>query len=171
MKVEQLQTHEYGAYYGSYIKQAGDKDLLEGLKDSYEALELFYLSIPDDKYGYRYSEGKWTIKEILQHLIDTERIFGYRALRVARKDIIDLPGFSQDDYVISSNAKRRTKNDLVNEFLSVRQATISLFESFSDEMLIQVGSASGLSISTRAIGFIIIGHEVHHAKVIRERYL
>ena len=171
MKASQLQSSEYSSYYGNYIDQAGDLELLKGLEDNLSSIQSFYTSISEEKYDYSYAEGKWTLKEILQHLIDTERVFAYRALRVARKDKVNLPGFSQDDFVLTSCANLRTKKDLIEEFVSVRNSTISLFRSFNNEMLLEVGRASDSPVSVRAIGFIIIGHEVHHAKVIRERYL
>jgi len=120
---------------------------------------------------YRYADGKWTIKEIIQHLMDAERIFTYRALRIARKDQTPLPGFEQDDYVLPSQANKRSMEDLLNEFKAIKMATVSLYDSFSEEMLMELGTASNNPISVRAIGFIIMGHEIHHCDVIKDRYL
>ena len=137
----------------------------------YAITEAFLNAIPKDKLEYRYAEGKWTVKEIIQHIIDTERIFAYRALRVARNDKTALPGFEENDYALTGNANARTLESLLAEYKAVRQATIALFNSFSDDMLKHIGTASNSPISARAIGFIIIGHEAHHCNVIKERYL
>ncbi|MDX1773595.1 DinB family protein [Oceanihabitans sediminis] len=171
MKVSQLQKEEYHTFYQTYIDKAGDLDLLEGLEFGFkETLELFE-SIPNEVYDYAYAEGKWTIKELLQHIIDTERVFAYRALCFARKERAVLPGFNEDDYADCSFANRRTKDDLLEEYVNVRKSTISLFRSFSDDMLFQNGVASDVNITVRAIGFILVGHEKHHCMVVAERYL
>jgi uncharacterized damage-inducible protein DinB len=124
-----------------------------------------------DKFDYQYAEGKWTIKEIIQHLIDSERVFSYRALRISRNDKTPLPGFDENDYVSNSNGKERSLQSLLTEMAVVRQATLSLFNSFSQEQLTKIGIASNKEVSVRAIGFIIIGHQKHHQKVFSERYL
>lgn len=171
MKSSQLTTNEYGPYYKGYIDLAGNDLLIAGLtKSMYRHLNLFS-SISEDKMNYAYAEGKWTIKELIVHLIDCERVFAYRALRCARNDKTDLPGFDQDDYVTTSEANNRSKASLIEEYESVRKSTIAMFRSFTDEMLAQVGTANGNPMSPRALGFIIIGHEKHHAKIIRDRYL
>ena len=171
MKSSQLTSKEYGPYYQGYIDLAGNDLLIAGLtKSMYRHLNLFS-SISEDKMNSAYAEGKWTIKELIVHLIDAERVFAYRALRCARKDKTDLPGFDQDDYVATSEANNRSKASLIEEYEAVRKSTISLFKSFTDDMLEQVGTANGNPMSPRALGFIIIGHEKHHARIIRERYL
>jgi hypothetical protein len=124
-----------------------------------------------DKFDYRYAEGKWTIKEIIQHIIDTERIFAYRALRISRNDQTPLPGFDENDFANNTAAQTRGLQDLLTEFSAVRHSNLLLFKSFSDEQLLQVGIASEHSISVRAIGFILIGHQKYHQKVFEERYL
>ena len=131
----------------------------------------FYESIPLLKHDYAYAEGKWTVKDILLHIIDTERIFAYRALRIARQDKTPLAGFEQDDYVASGNAKARNLENLLQEYKFVRQSTIVLYRSFNLKALNAIGEASGSSISVRAMGYIITGHENHHNQVIEERYL
>ena len=128
-------------------------------------------SIANDKLEYRYDKGKWTIKEVIQHLMDAERIFAYRALRIARQDQTPLPGFEQNDYVQPSQANERSLDDLINEFKAIRASTVALFNSFTDKMLLAKGTASNSPVSVRAIGFIIMGHEIHHCQVIKERYL
>jgi uncharacterized damage-inducible protein DinB len=126
---------------------------------------------PKEKLEYAYAEGKWTLAEVLLHIIDAERVFQYRALRFARNDKTPLPGFDQDVYVPHSNASKRTIEDIKEEYMAVRQSTILLFNSFDDEALQRLGVSSGSPLSVRATGFIISGHQAHHLKIIRERYL
>jgi uncharacterized damage-inducible protein DinB len=171
MTSNDLKASEYNPYYQSYINKTTVLDLKTGLKANKENVVFFLRSIPENKLDYRYTEGKWTIKEILLHIIDTERIFAYRALRIARKDQTPLPGFEQDDYVPESNANLRSFENLLDEYKAVREATITLFNTFGDDVLILTGTASNSPVSVRAMGFIIIGHENHHCDVIKERYL
>lgn len=171
MTKDDLSKNEYNPYYGTYIEKAGSMSLHKGLKDNGDATIAFLESIPEEKLEYRYEEGKWTIKEIIQHLIDTERVFTYRALCIARKDKTLFPGYDQDEYASTCDANRRSMYSLMNEYKAVRLATIILFESFSDEMLVEIGTASNSNLSPRAVAFITIGHENHHSGVIRERYL
>jgi len=171
MTKNDLNPSEFNPYYGTYITQTGTLSLRDGLKSSGAKTVSFLESIPLEKLEFRYAKGKWTIKEIIQHLMDAERIFSYRALRIARQDKTPLPGFEQDDYVVPSQANKRSFEDLVNELKSIKSSTVTLFNSFSDDMLMQLGTASNSPFSVRAIGFIIMGHEIHHCKVIKERYL
>lgn len=167
----EVKSNEYNAYYQSYIEKSSQKSIVEGLKDNLEKVVLFYKSIPQEKLEYAYAKGKWTAKDVLLHLIDTERIFAYRALRISRNDKKPLAGFEQDDYVINGCANKRSIESLLEEYKAVREATITLYGSFSSEALLQIGEASGFPISVRAIGYIISGHENHHCEVIKERYL
>ncbi|NRD20164.1 DinB family protein [Winogradskyella eckloniae] len=171
MSLNSLNTNEYNPYYNTYIKQSTQLSLLDGLEANLASVVLFFSEISIDKHNYKYEKDKWTIKEVLLHIIDTERIFAYRALRIARNDTTALPGFEQDDYVDYCQANGRTLEDIINEFKTVRQATISLFKSFSPEALLRIGTASDSLISVRAIGYIIVGHENHHIEVIKQRYL
>ncbi|TCK69222.1 DinB family protein [Winogradskyella wandonensis] len=166
-----LLKEEYNAYYQPYINLTTNKDVITGLKDNLDAVVRFYKSLPKAKEEYAYAEGKWTPKDILLHIIDTERIFSYRALRIARGDKTEMAGFEQDDYVLSGEANKRDLKSLIKEYIAVRNSTITLFNSFNDEALKALGKASGSNISVRAIGYIITGHENHHNKVIQERYL
>jgi hypothetical protein len=124
-----------------------------------------------DKFDYRYAEGKWTIKEIIQHLIDAERIFAYRALRFARYDATVLSGFDEDYYVLNSTANQRSIMELLTEYSAVRHTSLLLFKSFNNEQLLYSGIASNNNISVRALGFVIIGHQNHHQKIFEKRYL
>jgi len=171
MTTKDLRADEYNPYYETYLKKTNDLSLIEGLRSNHDKILSFLKSIPQEKLEYRYTEGKWTIKEMILHVIDTERIFTCRALRIAREDQTSLPGFDQDAYVLPSKANERSLQNLLEEYKAVRQATIALFDSFDDKMLIQTGTASNSAISVRALGFILIGHENHHCEVIRERYL
>jgi uncharacterized damage-inducible protein DinB len=158
-------------FNATYIKAAGEVNLLEELEISLHDFIRFVQNLPLDKFDYRYAEGKWTIKEIIQHIIDTERIFAYRALRISRNDQTPLPGFDENDFANNTAAQTRGLQDLLTEFSAVRHSNLLLFKSFSDEQLLRVGIASEHSISVRAIGFILIGHQKYHQKVFEERYL
>lgn len=167
----QLDENEYNPHYKSYILALGNVELFEILNDSFEDLLKTVKDISEEKLVFRYDEGKWTIKELLQHLIDTERIMSYRALRFSRNDATELQGFDENWYVENSNGNDRNFKDLVDEFTSTRRASISLFKSFTNEMLTLSGTANGSDMTVRALGFIIAGHQVHHLKIIKERYL
>lgn len=171
MKSSTLLSNEYAIFYKPYIEALGNVILLDELELSSNHFIDFLKTVPVEKYEFRYAEGKWTIKDIVLHLIDAERIFTYRALRIARKDQTPLPGFEENDYVETAFANSRTMEDLIEEFAKVRQATLSLFKTFSDEQLTQMGTASDKPVSVRAIGFITLGHQKHHEKIIKERYL
>ena len=171
MNSNQLPVNEYAGFFATYIKAVENVNLIEELEISVHDFVRFVQNISMDKFDYRYAEGKWTIKEIIQHLIDAERIFGYRALRISRNDKTPLPGFEENDYVKNTDAKLRSIQDLLTEMAVVRQSTLSLFKSFSQEQLSRMGVASNNEISVRAIGFIIIGHQKHHQPIFQERYL
>ncbi len=172
MKPTDLQPDEFAGFYANYINQvSGEYTLTEELEISVHRFIKFVQNIPMDKFDYRYAEGKWTIKDIILHLIDAERIFAYRALRFARNDKTELPGFEENDYVVEANASKRSIQDLLSELAVVRQATLSLFKSLSDKELMRKGIASKNTISVRALGFVIIGHQNHHQRVFEERYL
>ncbi len=128
-------------------------------------------SLSDENWQYSYAEGKWTPKEILLHTIDTERIFCYRALQIARSENAILPGFDENLFAENSNANERSPEDLINEYRTVRQATTALFESFSEQTMNNTGNANDKPLSVQAAGFIICGHELHHINIIKERYL
>jgi uncharacterized damage-inducible protein DinB len=172
MKVSQLQENECAQFYSSYISQVSNAySLMEELEISVHRLRNFVQEIPMDKYDYRYAEGKWTIKDILQHLIDSERIFAYRALRFARKDATPLPGFDENNYADVADGFKRSIRDLLTELAIVRESTLCLFKTFDNETLALKGVASGNEMSVRALGFVIIGHQNHHQRIFQERYL
>jgi len=172
MKPSQLLSGEYASFYANYINQVSEEySLVEELEISVHRLVKLVQEIPLDKFDYRYAEGKWTIKDILLHLIDTERIFAYRALRFARNDKTALASFDENNYVDEAHANKRSIQDLLSEMLVVRQATLSLFKSFTEEQLLRKGIASSNLMSVRALGFVIIGHQNHHQKIFLEWYL
>lgn len=171
MNSNQLPINEYSKFHLPYINAAMNVELIEELEISLHDFIRFVQNIPMDKFDYRYAEGKWTIKEIIQHIIDSERVFSYRALRISRNDKTPLPGFEENDYVANTDANKRGLQELLTELSAVRYATLLLFKSFSDEQLTRMGIASENEISVRAIGFIIIGHQKHHQKIFEERYL
>ena len=158
------------AFYHRYINLVPQHGISEALAYYPSAVQHFLRSIPEDRWPYRYAEGKWSIKEVVQHLIDAERIFSYRALRFARKDKTELPGFEENGYAAASEAGRRTSESLMAELATVQQSSVQLFGSFSEEQLEQGGKANGNAVYVRAIGFIIAGHALHHVAIIRERY-
>ncbi len=158
-------------YFHKYISQVEEDDLMDALQKQTRSFLRFLKEIPKDKRNYRYAEDKWTIKEVLQHIIDTERVFCYRALCFARKEAASLPSFDENSYADNSKAGQRKWKEMVNEFESVRQSTITLFDSFDDEQMNASGTASGKSNYVAGIGFTIPGHVNHHVNVIKEKYL
>jgi uncharacterized damage-inducible protein DinB len=172
MKLTELNSHEYAPYFSNYISQVSQEfTMIEELEISLHRFIKFVQNIPIDKFDFRYEEGKWTIKEIIQHLIDCERIFAYRALRISRNDKTPLSSFDENSYVDNSNGNKRSLQDLLTELSVVRQATLSLYKSFTLEQLTIIGVASNYDLSVRAIGFIIIGHQNHHQIIFEKRYL
>jgi len=161
---------EHDPYYAKYIALVPDGDLLALLSAQIEETCNLLKNVPESKAGYRYAPGKWSIKEVVGHLSDTERIFSYRALRFARVDATPLPGFEQDDYVKAANFDARQLAELVSEFRAVRQTTVALFRSFDEDAFRRRGVASDKSISVRALAYNIAGHELHHVEILRTRY-
>lgn len=157
-------------YYHQYINQVDGNDLIKVLQKQTRSFLKFLKGIPKKKRNYRYADGKWTIKEVLQHIIDAERIFAYRALCFARKDATPLPSFDENNYAANAKAEQRKWNDMVNEFTAVRQSTEILFNSFDKEQLEAAGTASGKSNYVLGLGFIIAGHANHHMRITKERY-
>jgi len=165
------QTGDYFEYYQRYIDQVQGGSI-EELVNSYSAqLNQFIMALPEGKAEHSYGPGKWTVKEVMQHLIDTERVFGCRALRFARKDATPLPGFDENEYAAHGNASSRSLASLKEEFVAVRKSTDLMLLSFGAEQLAGKGTASGHAVTVNAIAFIIFGHVLHHRKILEERYL
>ncbi len=161
---------EYPEYYNIYVNLVPEGDLIQIFEKQTIINQEFLKTIPEEKGDYTYAFGKWSIKEILGHLMDTERIFSCRALRIARGDKQPLPGFEQDDYVKKGNFFRRSLKDLMDERLMLRGATIKLFSSFDEHEMMERGVTNDHDITVRAILHILIGHEIHHIKFIKENY-
>jgi hypothetical protein len=158
-------------FYQTYVKHVQTMSLREALDFSLTKYEQIVGEIPESKGLYRYTEGKWTIKELLVHVLDAERIFGYRALRFARNDKTMLPGFEENDYVPNSAANDRSLKSIMTSMQLIRASTIDLFDTFSMEMLKRTGSANKTEISVETIGYVIAGHQLHHCSILQQRYL
>lgn len=161
----------YPAYVERYLKLVDANTVDEAIEKYTSLISDFFRNIPAEKINYRYAENKWNIKEVLQHIIDAERIFAYRALRIARHDKTPLPGFDENTYAAASDGDAREWNNLLEEFEAVRRSTNLLLKSFSQDQLIQTGTTSGEPNSVTAISFLVFGHILHHINVLKERYL
>jgi hypothetical protein len=162
---------EISDYFRHYVNMVNGMPLIDSLKQEHQRTMAFMSSLPEDKLEYRYAEEKWTPKQIWIHVMDTERVFNYRALRFARKDKTPLPGYDHDLWVPASNSENRSLESLVVEWKSVRLATLALFEPMNDEILQRSGIANNQNFQVEDLGYIIAGHEQHHNNIIRERYL
>jgi uncharacterized damage-inducible protein DinB len=159
------------AHLHEEINLVEQDDLKEAFSKHADAIS-FLKAIPEEKWSYRYAEGKWSIRQVVQHIIDGERIFCNRALVIARKDkTTSLVSFDQDEYENASKADKRTKDDLISELAALQQSSIKFFGSFDDEQLQTRGTIGNYTIDVNALGFVVIGHTLHHLKIIRERYL
>ena len=171
-KIEKPKDGEFPLYASMYINLLPDDGLLlKHLKENFEKMKEFILALPEERLLYRYALDKWTIKEILVHIIDDERIYAYRALCFARNEQTELPGFEQNDYVLFSNANDRSLENIFREYEAVRNATITLYEGLDEIALSRFGIANNNRATVRALGYHIAGHELHHINIIREKYL
>ena len=171
MRASEILDTEYFPYYKQYIDLAGDLPLTEALESGLIATKKFFETLAYAKLNYQYAEGKWTPKEILLHLIDTERVFCYRALYFARNIGSSIEGFDENVFAANSNGSSRELDDLLKEYSVVRNATLALFNSLNTDVSANGGIANGSPLTVRSIGFIICGHEIHHRRIIEERYL
>ena len=162
---------EYAPYYERYTSLVPEGDVVETLERQLGETLALLGSVDEERAGSRYEPGKWSVKEVVGHMIDAERIFAYRALTFARGDRTALPGFEQDDYIGTGAFDARTLRDLAEEFEHVRRSTIKLFGSLSEEAWLRRGTASDSEVSVRALAHIIAGHEAHHVNILRARYL
>ncbi|MGI8949965.1 MAG: DinB family protein [Chitinophagaceae bacterium] len=165
------QNGEFAPYFQRYIDYVKADSLSEAIANYEDDIHSFYNQLPDEKANYFYDEGKWTVKELLQHVIDAERVFSYRVLWIARKDTAPLPSFDEKNFAKNSFANTRTLNSLKEEFNAEHKSTLLLLKSFNEEQLQQKGIAGEKEISVNALGFIIYGHLLHHKKVLLEKYL
>lgn len=159
------------AFYQGYIKKVQSWELLEAMRITGEELLHLGEELSDEKSLYRYDDGKWSIKDQIQHLIDAERVFAYRATRFCRNDQTELSGFEQDHYVLEAIADNRQWKDLLFEFKNLRTANITFFSSLDQEILKRKGTASKVEMSVEMIGYVIAGHTLHHVTIIKEKYL
>jgi hypothetical protein len=162
---------EFADFYRAYVDRVPDGDIRTNLALSIEQTLQLLWRIPLEREDFAYAPGKWTIKEVVGHLIDAERVFAYRALRFGRGDATPLPGFEQDDYVRHGGFTGRTLADLASEFEHLRRANLLLFRHFDEAALARRGVASGREVTVRALIWISAGHELHHADILRERYV
>ncbi len=167
----QPQPEEYAPFYKNYIDLIAGEDVLDVLVSNQSKTYDFFLSLPAEKANFAYAEGKWSVKEVLGHMIDTERIMSYRLLRFSRADHHPLAGFNENFFSSRSNYKTRTLENLADEFSALRKANLYLYQKLSEEQLKRKGMASNAMVSVKALLYIIAGHEMHHLKIIKEKYL
>jgi uncharacterized damage-inducible protein DinB len=163
--------NEYHPYYDTYISLIQTDDILSHLISTKETTTAYLKSIPAEKWDFRYAPDKWTLKESWIHVLDTERIFAHRALRISRGDTTPLPGFDQNEYVPFYNAENRTAKSIIEEYEAVRASTIHFLKSLHPDALTRLGTASDSPVSVRALMFMLGGHELHHLNLTTERYL
>lgn len=164
------QKGTYPAFYDNYISHVKEENLLDALNNNWKQVKELISAIPAEKESYAYAKGKWTVKQLLNHVNDTERIFAYRALRFARKDPQQPLPFEENDYANAADVSKRSLTDILNEFNDIRAASISLFKSFSGSTFLNSGHTSLGDATVLSIGFTICGHAAHHMSVLKERY-
>jgi len=169
LKIPKPRPEEHAEYYARYIRLVGD-DALAALRAQSAATPRMLSGLSEAQAMHRYAPGKWSVKEVVGHVTDAERVFGYRALRFARADQTPLPGFDENAWVPAGNFDRRTMPELVAIYEAVRAATVAMLSSFDEEVLTRVGTANDNPFSVRALAHIMAGHELHHVSLLRERY-
>ncbi len=169
--LKQLERNEYASYYQPYVDLVPEGDLIHSLSRQMEETVAFLKDITDAQGEFRYAEGKWSIKEVIGHMIDTERIMAYRLLAIARGERNNLPGFDEEEYVQQASFTKQSVEELIQSFSIVRQSTIVLLKSLASEEWLHWGSANNFDTTVRALAVIIAGHELHHIQIIKERYL
>ena len=162
---------EYAPYYQGYVAQVSEEEILPVLRSQLDALDVLLNRVTPERETYRYAEGKWSIREIVGHFIDGERVFGYRAFCIARGESRNLPGFDQDDYMLTAPYNQIELEDLLSELRLVRLSNIAMLRTLDEEGWMRVGTANDARVSVRALAFIMAGHVRHHMGVLRERYL
>jgi len=168
--VSRPQADEHNPYYSRYIELVPEGDIIETLRRQAGETTALLKNVSEDRGNYRYAPDKWSVKEALGHVIDTERVFAYRAMRVARNDQTPLPGFEQDDYVRFGPFAKTSLKQLIEEFAAVRQASIALLSQLDEAAWTRRGTANNSPISVRALAFIMAGHELHHRNIFKEKY-
>lgn len=163
--------NEYAEYHETYVSLVSETDIVAAMQAQLVEAEQLFAEITEEKSNYAYAQGKWTIKEVLGHLTDAERIFAYRALRISRADTTPIEGFEQDDYVENANFNLIKFTDLIEEFVLSRKANLILFNNLTEDAWLRTGTASDVTVSVRALAFMMVGHIRHHFNILRERYL
>lgn len=167
---ERPHASEYASFYSGYVAGVPDGDIVATLRTAGDELIATLSAIPESRGDFRYADGKWSIRTVIGHVIDVERIFSYRALRVGRGDATPLPGFEENNYAVTAASDARTVADLVAELTAVRASTVRLFASFSVDAWTRRGIASNAEVSARALAWITTGHALHHLRILKERY-
>ncbi|MBU8917843.1 DinB family protein [Neobacillus sp. 114] len=169
--VQRPNNNEFPEYYVPYVQLVPEGDLLATLKESLEEVVSLFEGISEEEAHFRYESGKWSIKEVLGHMADTERIMSYRLLRVGRGDKTPLAGFNENDYVAGAQMSELPLQSILSDFIAVRKASITLIENMPESAWTNVGNANGMEVTARAIAYIIAGHAIHHRSIVTERYL
>ena len=162
---------DYAPFYETYVSLVKSDDIKQAFTESLPEMENFLQSVPENKSDHAYAENKWTVKQVLQHSIDAERVFAYRAMCIARGEEQSLPSFDENQYAENAAVEHRSLNGLKEEMILLRKATVALFENFTDSMLQVKGIASNKSITVLSLGYITVGHWLHHQRILAERYL
>lgn len=164
-------ANEFDAYYSKYISLVPNQNIIQLFEQTQADMQSLLNNIADKKANFRYQEGKWTIKEVIGHIMEIEHVFAYRALTISRGDKTNLPGMNQNQWMENNNYTPRSISNLLTEFNAVRNSTIQLFGNMNEEMINQFGTVSGSKISVKALAYLIIGHQLHHIHIIKEKYL
>ena len=164
-------TNEYDPYYNTYVSLVEGDEVMPVLEGQLDDLRALFVGLPEEKGTFSYGEGKWTIKELLSHLIDGERIFAYRILRISRGDQTPIEGFEQDGYIENSNANNRSFKDLIDELDHQRNANLHMLRNLPEEAAGRIGIASDKAVSVRALTYIMAGHIEHHIRILQDRYI
>lgn len=171
LQIEPPEADEFDPYYASYIDRVEGQQLSLILRQQRARVLGLLAGLSEEEAGFRYALDKWSIKEVMGHLIDTERVFVYRAMSIARDEKQSLPGFDQDEYVVTGGFDARPVESLMGEYEAVRNASVAFFESLDEASWLKTGMANEVTVSVRAIGYIVPGHEAHHLAILQERYL
>jgi hypothetical protein len=165
------ETSEYDPYYERYISLVAESDIIDELAAQPTKLQDIFTAMPEEKGEFRYAEGKWSIKELLGHLIDGERMFAYRTFRISRGDETPIEGFEQDGYIENAHSNDRSFADLLDEFSLLRRANMIFVKNLTDDAWLRIGTANNVKISVRALVYIMAGHIEHHLQILKDRYL
>jgi len=165
------EKNEYAAFYETYVSLVEESDIISALEKNLNELQNLFAEVSEEKGSYAYAESKWSVRELLGHLIDGERVFSYRALRISRDDQTPLASFEENNYIANSNFSRAKLADLIEEFSLLRRSNILFFKNLTDGAWLRTGTASEAAVSVRALAYIMVGHVRHHANILRERYL